>query len=99
MGCRSSRGQSSEVEAPYAVLPTASSTGKRFYVHHLPNHSIVPNSLPFISAGHLVAKQYLGGRWVGGGKAPRGFASLEEAVDNFLSVTGAAKVTIHYRFQ
>ena len=53
--------------------PRASSTGRRFY-------AFTAAEVPWVAAGQEVALRALGGSWTGGGRAPRGFGSLEEAI-------------------
>ena len=67
--------------------PPASSTGKRYYVFTLPSQ--LNDQRPFICCGEVLAKQYLGGTFTARGRAPKGFANLEEAVTCFLAASPA----------
>ena len=90
---------SAPLTGPISCPPPPSSSGKRYYVHLLASQSIVPDSTPFVSAGHLVAVQYLGGSWFSGGCSPKGFASLEEAVAHLLEKSGHEEATIRFTFK
>ena len=60
--------------------PAASSSGKRYYAL-LPQHGG-----PAVVAGHEFAVQELGGSWFAHGRAPSGFASLEDAINHLVAV-------------
>lgn len=65
--------------------PEESTRGKRYYVHHLA-HQTAGNG-PFVAVGQHVALHFLGGTWIGGGQAPKGFANLEDACNDLLTKT------------
>ena len=56
--------------------PSASGSGKRYYAF-LPQHGG-----PAVVAGHELALHELDGSWVGHGRIPCGFESLEEALNH-----------------
>ena len=60
--------------------PAASSSGKRYYAL-LPQHGG-----PAVVAGDEFAVQELGGSWFACGRAPSGFASLEDAINHLVAV-------------
>ena len=62
-----------------SLPPAASTSGKRYYAL-LPHHGG-----PAVVAGHVFAQQELGGSWVGRGRAPSGFASLEDALNHLVA--------------
>ena len=70
-------------EAPKVFPPPASSSGKRYYVHHLSHQT--GGRLPFVAVGSEVALHFLGGSWIGKGAAPKGFTDLEDACNDLLS--------------
>ena len=71
--------------------PRPSSHGKRYYVL-LSRHSLVDG--PGIACGSAVALSKLEGSFVGRGKAPRGFANLESAIQELLRVEPQERVQL-----
>ena len=67
--------------------PAASTAGKRYYVFNR-------LSPPLIAAGQDVALALLDGKWTSAGPAPKGFASLEEALNHLAAVTGRNQASI-----
>ena len=80
--------------------PAASSSGKRWYAF-LAQHPEGPSAV----GGSELAIRLLGGSWLGHGRAPRGFATLEEAIAEVAAKSplhcrdgqGIANVTVRFR--
>ena len=72
--------------------PPASKSGKRYYLFK-PRHSELGDC---IVAGSQRARELLGGSWFGKGKAPRGFPTLEEALNAFEKENGGRTATIYW---
>ena len=95
-----SRGQrgARAADRPTQVFPPApSSAGKRYYAF-LPR----PNTEweeGLIAVGQDTALRLLGGQWLGHryGASPRGFPSLEEAINFFWNTTSSEGVFIQWR--
>ena len=69
--------------------PTASSTGRRYY--------LVPTTTPpTVACGYNRALKLLGGSWVGHGRIPEGFAQLESAV-NAAAEAGHTEVRVDWQ--
>ena len=62
--------------------PAASSTGRGYYVFSGATAAAAGSDAPFVAAGQQVALAFLGGSWLGRGRAPKGFADLEEALNH-----------------
>jgi hypothetical protein len=80
--------------APRTVRPfpaPASSTGRCYYVLRA-HHSVVP----CVAAGADTAIRLLGGSWIEQGQAPRGFATLEEALNDFAGREDTRAAVIHW---
>ena len=67
---------SSEAAAVGGLPPPPSSIGKRYYALEARHGG------PLVVAGARLAEQALGGSWVAKGRAPRGFSTLEEALEH-----------------
>ena len=67
--------------------PAASRNGRCYYV-------FFKLSPPLIAAGQDVALALLGGRWDSTGTRPKGFASLEDALNFLAAVTGRNQASI-----
>ena len=63
----------------------ASRAGYRYYSNF---HTAV------VCCGSTVAQAFLGGSWFNKGKAPKGFADLEAAIQHSCSVHGTGKVEV-----
>ena len=72
--------------------PPAGKSGKRYYLFK-PRHSELGDC---IVAGSQRARELLGGSWFGKGKAPRGFPTLEEALNAFEKENGGRTATIYW---
>ena len=68
-----------------SLPPAPFHSGKRYYLF------LRQHGGPFIVAGAALLEEKLGGSWLGRGTAPRGFASLEEALKALHTITGDRK--------
>jgi hypothetical protein len=81
-----------EPEGVEGPLPAeASSTGRRYYAFTAPRWEV-----PFIACGQATALHYLEGSWLRFGRAPRGFAQLEDAINFVALERGAAECLVRW---
>ena len=57
--------------------PTSSSTGRKYYAFFI--------STPCVACGQAVALRLNGGSWLGAGRAPSGYATLEDALNALIA--------------
>jgi len=78
--------------------PAASTSGKKYYLLVTAGHLRLSGLPPFIACGSELALQYLGGTWTKCGRAPKGFADLEQAAQVFFADTRLQTLTLRATF-